>query len=45
MGPGVFAGGDRARGGATAILAMRDGRAAAAAINEYLRGTIGATKI
>jgi glutamate synthase (NADPH/NADH) small chain len=33
---GVFAGGDLARGGATVILAMRDGRRAAAAIHEYL---------
>lgn len=31
----VFAGGDLARGGATVILAMRDGRRAAAAIHEY----------
>jgi glutamate synthase (NADPH/NADH) small chain len=34
--PGVFAGGDLARGGATVILAMRDGRRAAAAIHAYL---------
>jgi len=34
--PGVFAGGDVARGGATVILAMRDGRRAASAIHEYL---------
>lgn len=34
--PGVFAGGDLARGGATVILAMRDGRRAAAAIRDYL---------
>ena len=33
---GVFAGGDVARGGATVILAMRDGRSAAAAIHDYL---------
>jgi glutamate synthase (NADPH/NADH) small chain len=33
---GVFAGGDLARGGATVILAMRDGRRAAAAIHDYL---------
>jgi glutamate synthase (NADPH/NADH) small chain len=33
---GVFAGGDVARGGATVILAMRDGRQAALAIHEYL---------
>jgi glutamate synthase (NADPH/NADH) small chain len=35
--PGVFAGGDLSRGGATVILAMRDGRQAAAAIDAYLR--------
>jgi len=34
--PGVFAGGDLSRGGATVILAMRDGRQAAAAIHRYL---------
>lgn len=34
--PGVFAGGDIVRGGATVILAMGDGKRAAAAINEYL---------
>lgn len=34
--PGVFAGGDLARGGATVILAMRDGQRAATAIDEYL---------
>jgi glutamate synthase (NADPH/NADH) small chain len=33
---GIFAGGDLARGGATVILAMRDGKKAAAAIHEYL---------
>jgi len=33
----VFAGGDVVRGGATVILAMRDGRAAAAAIHEALQ--------
>jgi len=36
--PGIFAGGDLARGGATVILAMRDGRKAAAEIHRYLRG-------
>lgn len=36
-GPGVFAGGDLARGGATVILAMRDGRRAAAAIHEHVQ--------
>ncbi len=35
--PGIFAGGDLARGGATVILAMRDGKKAAAAIHEYLQ--------
>jgi glutamate synthase (NADPH/NADH) small chain len=35
--PGVFAGGDLARGGATVILAMQDGRQAAASIDEYLQ--------
>jgi glutamate synthase (NADPH/NADH) small chain len=34
--PGVFAGGDIVRGAATVILAMGDGRQAAAAIHEYL---------
>ena len=34
---GVFAGGDVATGGATVILAMGQGRTAAAAIDEYLR--------
>jgi len=33
---GVFAGGDLARGGATVILAMRDGKIAAAAIHQYI---------
>ena len=35
--PGLFAGGDIVRGGATVILAMGDGKRAAAAINGYLR--------
>ena len=35
--PMVFAGGDVVRGGSTVILAMRDGRAAAAAIDRALR--------
>jgi glutamate synthase (NADPH/NADH) small chain len=35
--PGIFAGGDLSRGGATVILAMRDGKIAAEAIHEYLR--------
>ncbi|MGC8595414.1 MAG: NADPH-dependent glutamate synthase [Candidatus Kryptoniota bacterium] len=33
---GVFAGGDLSRGGATVILAMEDGKRAAAAIHDYL---------
>jgi glutamate synthase (NADPH/NADH) small chain len=36
--PGVFAGGDIVRGGATVILAMGDARRAAASIDAYLRG-------
>lgn len=36
--PGVFAGGDIVRGGATVILAMGDGKRAAAAIHAYLSG-------
>ena len=35
--PGVFAGGDIVRGAATVILAMGDGKRAAAAIDKYLR--------
>jgi glutamate synthase (NADPH/NADH) small chain len=35
--PGVFAGGDIVRGGATVILAMGDGKRVAAAINKYLK--------
>ena len=35
--PDVFAGGDIVRGGATVILAMGDGRKAAAAMHEYLK--------
>uniref|UniRef100_A0A831XLV9 NADPH-dependent glutamate synthase n=1 Tax=Geobacter metallireducens TaxID=28232 RepID=A0A831XLV9_GEOME len=34
--PGVFAGGDMVRGGATVILAMGDGKRAAAAIGKHL---------
>jgi glutamate synthase (NADPH/NADH) small chain len=33
---GIFAGGDLSRGGATVILAMKDGKTAASAIHEYL---------
>jgi glutamate synthase (NADPH) small chain len=36
--PGVFAGGDIVRGGATVILAMGDGKAAARSIDTYLKG-------
>lgn len=35
--PGVFAGGDIVRGAATVILAMGDGKKAAASIDDYLR--------
>ena len=35
--PDVFAGGDIVRGGATVILAMGDGRKAAASIDNYLK--------
>lgn len=35
--PDVFAGGDIVRGGATVILAMGDGRKAAASIDEYIK--------
>lgn len=35
--PGIFAGGDIVRGAATVILAMGDGKNAAAKINDYLR--------
>lgn len=34
---GVFAGGDVVRGGATVLLAMKDGRTAAKAIDEYIK--------
>jgi glutamate synthase (NADPH/NADH) small chain len=36
--PTLFAGGDIVRGGATVILAMSDGRKAAAAMKKYLEG-------
>ena len=39
--PRVFAGGDVARGGSTVILAMRDGRAAAEAIDRAVQEQIG----
>ena len=38
--PCIFAGGDITRGGATVILAMSDGRKAAAAMHEYLSGKV-----
>ena len=38
--PGVFAGGDIVRGGATVILAMGDGRKAAAGMHEYLKKNV-----
>lgn len=41
--PGIFAGGDIVRGGATVILAMGDGKKGAAAINLYLTGTAQTT--
>lgn len=41
--PGVFAGGDIVRGAATVILAMGDGKRAAAAIGRYLRTSTKAT--
>ena len=37
--PGIFAGGDIVRGGATVILAMGDGRRAAQNMHDYLQGT------
>ena len=36
--PDVYAGGDIVRGGATVILAMGDGRKAAAAMDKALKG-------
>ena len=38
--PGVFAGGDIVRGAATVILAMGDGKKAAQAMDNYLRGVV-----
>ena len=35
--PAIFAGGDIVRGGATVILAMGDGRRAAAAMDKFLK--------
>jgi len=37
---GVFAGGDLTRGGATVILAMRDGKVAAKAIHDYIQNKL-----
>ena len=42
--PGVFAGGDIVRGAATVILAMGDGKRAAKAMNDYLRGAAPAPR-
>ena len=39
--PEIFAGGDIVRGGATVILAMGDGRKAAAGIHEFIQGQKG----
>ena len=39
--PGVFAGGDIVRGAATVILAMGDGKRAAASIERYLARVAG----
>ena len=39
--PMIFAGGDIVRGGATVILAMGDGRKAAASMHEWLQGKSG----
>ncbi len=38
--PDIFAGGDIVRGGATVILAMGDGRKAAASMHKYLQGNL-----
>jgi glutamate synthase (NADPH/NADH) small chain len=40
--PDIFAGGDIVRGGATVILAMGDGRKAAAGIHQYLQEKVKA---
>jgi glutamate synthase (NADPH/NADH) small chain len=40
--PGIYAGGDIVRGGATVILAMGDGKKAAESMNAYLLGKNGA---
>ncbi len=41
---GVFAGGDVVRGGATVLLAMKDGKVAAKAIDEYLKSRLQKNK-
>ena len=38
--PWLFAGGDIVRGGATVILAMGDGRKAAASMDRYVKGQV-----
>jgi len=38
--PGLFAGGDIVRGGATVILAMGDGRKAAAGMHSYVQADV-----
>ncbi len=43
--PELFAGGDIVRGGATVILAMGDGRRAAAGMHGYLMETVGKKKV
>lgn len=43
--PGLFAGGDIVRGGATVILAMGDGRKAAKGIHEYAQKLVAAEKV
>ena len=40
--PGLFAGGDIVRGGATVILAMGDGRKAASGIHAYAQKLVAA---
>ena len=38
--PEIFAGGDIVRGGATVILAMGDGRKAAAGMHKYIQNKV-----
>ncbi|HYM83668.1 MAG TPA: hypothetical protein VEY67_05925, partial [Candidatus Dormibacteraeota bacterium] len=42
--PGVFAGGDIVRGAATVILAMGDGKRAAASIDAWLKGATSSSE-